>query len=87
MTQYQGVSRRMALQATGLGALGLLYPGKAAAQTAHATIAATALAQQPQSDGPALEPLNRLPRMVQVGARVKPGSLVYHVLNRPGRTV
>ncbi len=65
MTQYQGVSRRMALQATGLGALGLLYPGKAAAQTAHATIAATALAQQPQSDGPALEPLNRLPRMVQ----------------------
>ncbi|MDY0168186.1 MAG: acetylxylan esterase [Thermoguttaceae bacterium] len=64
MTKHQGVSRRTALQATGLGALGLFCPGRAAAQSPHA-IAATALGQQPHSDGPVLEPLNRLPRMVQ----------------------
>lgn len=65
MAKHQGVSRRTALQATGLGALGLFCPGKAAAQTPHATIVATALGQQPHSDSPALEPLNRLPRMMQ----------------------
>jgi dienelactone hydrolase len=58
MTEKRGVSRREALQVAGLGALGLAYPG--------AAIAEAAPAQREEEETPReLQPLNRLPRMVQ----------------------
>ena len=52
-----GVTRREALQFTGLGALGLAYPG--------AAIVEAAAVQPEEAARAALQPLNRLPRMVQ----------------------
>lgn len=57
MRKQRGLTRREAFQATGLGALGLMRTGTAAA--AESTV------RQGLEPNPGIQPLNRLPRMVQ----------------------
>ena len=82
MTNHHGISRRGILQASGLGALGLVSPGTFGAETAPSTVVPGAAGGRAAGDAD-LQPLNRFPRMVheyfvaqaremeQAGVRIK----------------